>query len=159
MTPTRPSTTPQTLDSEHADLGRSPADAWLPDRSGRHAGGRSPRRWSRERRRCSAFEFVRSRPKPLGAYLFSSSLSVQRRFLAEVSAGGAVINHIGMHVLAPQLPFGGVGSSGMGGYHGRYGFEALSHRKSVLLKPQRPDLKLVYPPYTNAALKIMRKLF
>lgn len=107
----------------------------------------------------TAFEFVRSRPKPLGAYLFSKSIAVQRRFLSRVSAGGAVINHIGMHVLSPQLPFGGVGDSGMGGYHGRYGFETLSHRKSVLLKPQRPDLKLVYPPYTSTALKIMRKLF
>ncbi|MGW5075252.1 aldehyde dehydrogenase family protein [Rhodococcus sp. NPDC004095] len=106
-----------------------------------------------------AFAFVRARPKPLGAYLFTSSRQVRRRFLRQVSAGAAVINHVGTHVLAPQLPFGGVGASGMGSYHGRYGFEALSHRKSVLLKPQRPDLKLVYPPYTAATLKLMRKLF
>lgn len=106
-----------------------------------------------------AFAFVRSRPKPLAAYLFSSSTPVKRRFLRAVSAGSSVINHVGMHVLAPQLPFGGVGASGIGSYHGRYGFEALSHRKSVLVKPQRPDLKLTYPPYTDTTLKIMRKLF
>jgi aldehyde dehydrogenase (NAD+) len=64
-----------------------------------------------------------------------------------------------MHCLVPQLPFGGVGASGMGAYHGKWGFEALSHRRAVLAKPSRPDPSIVYPPYTEHALKIMRKLF
>lgn len=106
-----------------------------------------------------AFAFVRARPKPLGAYLFTASGTAKRKFLREVSSGGAVINHVGMHVLSPQLPFGGVGDSGMGSYHGRTGFETFSHSKSVLAKPLRPDLKLVYPPYTARALTLMRKLF
>lgn len=58
-----------------------------------------------------------------------------------------------------RLPFGGVGASGIGQYHGRWGFEALSHRRAVLAKSAKPDLKLTYPPYTDGAIKIMRKLF
>jgi aldehyde dehydrogenase (NAD+) len=70
-----------------------------------------------------------------------------------------VVNHIAMHCMVPQLPFGGVGASGMGAYHGRWGFEAMSHRRAVLAKRARPDLKAMYPPYTDAAIKIMRKVF
>jgi aldehyde dehydrogenase (NAD+) len=58
----------------------------------------------------------------------------------------------------PRLPFGGVGDSGMGSYHGEWGFQALSHRKAVLAKTTKPDLKLLYPPYTDRALKIMRRI-
>ncbi|GGL09938.1 aldehyde dehydrogenase family protein [Nocardia jinanensis] len=106
-----------------------------------------------------AIAFVNARPKPLSAYYFSKSSAVQRRLVDEIASGGAVVNHIAMHFLVPQLPFGGVGASGMGAYHGRWGFEALSHRKPVLKKTFRPDLQLVYPPYTEKAMKIMRRLF
>jgi aldehyde dehydrogenase (NAD+) len=75
-----------------------------------------------------------------------------------VPAGGAVVNHVAMHLLVPQLPFGGVGASGMGDYHGEWGFQTMSHRKAVLAKTTRPDLKLLYPPYTDRGLKIMRRL-
>ncbi|MGZ4588367.1 MAG: aldehyde dehydrogenase family protein, partial [Mycobacteriaceae bacterium] len=105
-----------------------------------------------------AIEFVRARPKPLAAYYFTRSKALRARFLSEISSGAAVVNHVGMHVLAPQLPFGGVGPSGMGAYHGKWGFEAFSHRKSVLTKPFSPDLKLLYPPYTDKALKLLRRL-
>lgn len=106
-----------------------------------------------------AIAFVNGRPKPLAAYFFSGSSKVQRRLVDEIPSGGAVINHIAMHYLVPQLPFGGVGASGMGAYHGRWGFEALSHRKAVLKKTFRPDIRLMYPPYTDLAMKIMRKVF
>lgn len=76
-----------------------------------------------------------------------------------VPAGGAVINHVAMHCLVPTLPFGGVGASGMGAYHGRWGFETFSHRKSVLTKTTWPDLSLIYPPYDEFATKVLRKLF
>lgn len=108
---------------------------------------------------AAAIDFIGTRPKPLAAYLFSRSRRTQRQFLADVDAGAVVINHVGMHVLAPQLPFGGVGDSGIGGYHGRYGFETLSHRKAVLYRPQHPDPTLAYPPYTPAKLRLMRRLF
>jgi aldehyde dehydrogenase (NAD+) len=106
-----------------------------------------------------AITFVNGRPKPLAAYLFSSSKESGERLLAEVSSGGAVINHLSMHCLVPQLPFGGVGNSGMGAYHGEWGFQTFSHRKAVLAKPARPDPMLMYPPYTDRAKKIIRKLF
>jgi aldehyde dehydrogenase (NAD+) len=61
--------------------------------------------------------------------------------------------------MAPQLPFGGVGASGIGAYHGRWGFEALSHRKAVLAKPARPDPSMIYPPYTARKLKLLRRIF
>jgi len=106
-----------------------------------------------------AITFVRARPKPLAAYLFSRSTGESDRVLTQVVAGGVVVNHVAMHCLAPQLPFGGVGDSGTGAYHGQWGFERLSHRKAVLAKPSRPDLSLVYPPYTDAKLKVLRRFF
>ncbi|MBJ8345187.1 aldehyde dehydrogenase family protein [Antrihabitans sp. YC2-6] len=103
--------------------------------------------------------FVNGRPKPLATYIFTRSRAARTRLIDEIPSGGAVVNHVAMHCLVPQLPFGGVGASGMGAYHGRWGFEALSHRKAVLAKTFKPDLALVYPPYSGLALKIMRKVF
>jgi aldehyde dehydrogenase (NAD+) len=107
----------------------------------------------------AAVQFVNSRPKPLALYVFTRSGKTGRALIDAIPSGGAVINHVAMHCLVPQLPFGGVGASGMGAYHGRWGFETLSHRRAVLAKPARPDPALVYPPYSSRALKIMRKLF
>jgi aldehyde dehydrogenase (NAD+) len=108
---------------------------------------------------AAAIEYVNRKPKPLALYVFTSSRKTAAHLIDGIPSGGAVINHVAMHCLVPQLPFGGVGASGMGAYHGRWGFEALSHRRAVLSKTARPDPKLVYPPYTDRALKIMRKLF
>jgi aldehyde dehydrogenase (NAD+) len=107
----------------------------------------------------AAVDFINRRPKPLALYVFTSSRQLASRLIDQIPSGGAVVNHVAMHCLVPQLPFGGVGASGMGAYHGRWGFETLSHRRAVLAKTAKPDLKLVYPPYTTGALKIMRKLF
>lgn len=107
----------------------------------------------------AAIGFVNRRPKPLALYVFTASRQVARNVVDSVPSGGAVVNHVAMHCLVPQLPFGGVGASGMGAYHGRWGFEALSHRRAVLSKSTWPDPLLVYPPYTDRALRIMRKLF
>jgi aldehyde dehydrogenase (NAD+) len=106
-----------------------------------------------------AVEFVNARPKPLALYVFTASSRRGRDVVCRISSGGAVINQIGMHCLVPSLPFGGVGASGMGAYHGRWGFETFSHRRAVLSKPAKPDPRLVYPPYSDRALKIMRRLF
>ena len=107
----------------------------------------------------SAAELVNSKPKPLALYLFTSSRTVAQALIDRIPSGGAVVNHVAMHCMVPQLPFGGVGASGMGAYHGRWGFEAMSHRRAVLAKRARPDLKIMYPPYSDAAVKIMRKVF
>ncbi len=95
---------------------------------------------------AAAVDYVNRRPKPLALYVFTSSRTLARRLVDGIPSGGAVINHVAMHCLVPQLPFGGVGASGMGAYHGRWGFEALSHRRAVLMKSAKPDPRLVYPP-------------
>lgn len=106
-----------------------------------------------------AIVFVNGRPKPLALYIFAKSKTVANRLVDAIPAGGAVINHIAVHCLVPTLPFGGVGASGMGAYHGEWGFQTLSHRKSVLSKPLKPDFQIVYPPYSERAQKLMRRLF
>lgn len=106
-----------------------------------------------------AIAFVNARPKPLAAYVFTTSWRMYRRVLSEVSSGGAVVNHLTYQVVAPQLPFGGIGSSGTGHYHGKWGFEQLSHRKAVLLKPFKPDPRFAYPPYSDHAAKLIRRIY
>jgi aldehyde dehydrogenase (NAD+) len=108
----------------------------------------------------AAIAFVNSRPKPLAAYLFTKARATRERFVKEVPAGGMLVNHLIFQFGTTKMPFGGVGPSGMGAYHGRFGFEEFSHRKSVLTKPTRPDLgAMIYPPYTEKAWKLARKLF
>ena len=107
-----------------------------------------------------AIKFVNSRPKPLAAYVFTKTKAIRERLIKDVPAGGMLVNHLGFQVLTAKLPFGGVGPSGMGAYHGKWGFEEFSHKKSVLTKPTRPDLSaMIYPPYTEKAWKLARKLF
>lgn len=107
-----------------------------------------------------AIGFVNARPKPLAAYLFTKAKAVRERVVKEVSAGGMVVNHLIFHFATAKLPFGGVGPSGMGAYHGRWGFEEFSHRKAVLTKTTRPDLsRFIYPPYSEKAWKLARRLF
>ncbi|HVA74199.1 MAG TPA: aldehyde dehydrogenase family protein [Acidimicrobiales bacterium] len=105
-----------------------------------------------------AISFVNSREKPLAAYVFSERRKDVERVFEEMPSGGATANHTLMHVMAPQLPFGGVGHSGIGAYHGRWGFECFSHRKSTLFMKSRPDLKIIYPPYSERAKKLLRRL-
>lgn len=106
-----------------------------------------------------AVRVVNARPKPLALYVFSRDKAVARRLVEAIPAGGAVVNHIALHCLTPTLPFGGVGASGMGAYHGEWGFQALSHRKAVLVKTFSPDLSIMYPPYDEKAQRLMRRLF
>ena len=106
-----------------------------------------------------AVDFVRSRPKPLAVYLFTRSAATRELVIRRVPAGGMVVNQLLMQVATAKMPFGGVGPSGMGAYHGRFGFEEFSHRKSVLTKPTRPDLSaMFYPPYTDKGLRLLRRL-
>lgn len=107
----------------------------------------------------AAIRYINAKPKPLALYVFTESASQARRVIDAVPSGGAVVNHIAMHVMVPQLPFGGVGPSGMGAYHGRWGFEAMSHRRAVLAKRSNPDPRMFYPPYGRMAMKLMRKVF
>jgi aldehyde dehydrogenase (NAD+) len=105
----------------------------------------------------AAIEFVNGRDKPLALYVFAESDAAVERVLTRTSAGGAAVNATMLHLAAPGLPFGGVGASGFGAYHGRAGFETFSHRKSVLTKPTRPDPPVAYPPYTGWKQRLLRR--
>jgi aldehyde dehydrogenase (NAD+) len=106
-----------------------------------------------------AIAFVNERPKPLALYVYSKSKEIADRVLARTSSGGACINHSVVHILPDNLPFGGVGPSGTGAYHGKAGFDVFSHHKSVLRKPTFPDPKLLYPPYSAWKSKLVRSVF
>ncbi|HEY4334174.1 MAG TPA: aldehyde dehydrogenase family protein [Ilumatobacteraceae bacterium] len=105
-----------------------------------------------------AIRFVNDRDKPLALYIFSRSEATISRVLERTSAGGVCINHTVVHVAVGALPFGGVGGSGMGAYHGKAGFDTFSHRKAVLRKPTKPDPSILYPPYKAWKFKLVRKV-
>ena len=105
-----------------------------------------------------AIAFVNERPKPLALYVFASQGTTIDRVLERTSAGGVTVNHTLMHVAVPELPFGGVGASGIGAYHGEAGFKVFSHSKSVLQRSTKPDPSIAYPPYTSFKQKVLRKL-
>jgi aldehyde dehydrogenase (NAD+) len=104
-----------------------------------------------------AIAFVNERDKPLALYAFSESSDTQQQVIDRTSSGGVCVNHTILHITPPDLPFGGVGESGMGAYHGRKSFDTFTHYKSVLSKPTRIDPKLVYPPMTERKQKIVRR--
>src|SRR5690606_2968048 len=94
-----------------------------------------------------SLNIIARREHPLAAYLFSDKSYQIERFVDQVHAGGLCINECLMHLSNPNLPFGGVGPSGMGAYHGQHSFELFSHKKAVLRRFFIFDLKLRYPPY------------
>ncbi len=106
-----------------------------------------------------ALRFVTGRDKPLAAYVFSDDSAVRARWERETSSGALAFGVPVMHLTAPELPFGGVGESGMGAYHGELSFRVFSHEKAVLAKPLRPDTlaATVMPPYTAAKDGVARK--
>ncbi|XP_065739358.1 aldehyde dehydrogenase family 3 member B1 isoform X1 [Phocoena phocoena] len=104
-----------------------------------------------------AIEFIRRREKPLALYAFSNSSQVVKRVLAQTSSGGFCGNDGFMHMTVASLPFGGVGASGMGSYHGKFSFDTFSHHRACLLR--RPGLEKVYalryPPHTPRNLRVL----
>lgn len=101
---------------------------------------------------------LQQREKPLALYVFTKSKDVSNKVLQTLSYGGGCVNDTISHITNTNLPFGGVGNSGSGKYHGRESFIAFSHRKSILFKPNWFDLKMIYPPYKNN-VKIIRRIF
>lgn len=104
-----------------------------------------------------ALEIVRRTPDPLALYVFSNDEGVQERVLGALRFGGACINDTLLHLSHPELPFGGVGDSGMGRYHGRAGFEAMSRATGILRRSLRAELPLRYPPY-GGKLAVVKRL-
>lgn len=100
--------------------------------------------------------FVLSRPKPLACYIFTGSRAVEKRLTSILSAGGICVNDTIVHLAVHSLPFGGVGQSGMGAYHGRTGFDTFSHAKPILHRAAWLDLPFRYAPFTPLKERILR---
>lgn len=96
--------------------------------------------------------------KPLAAYLFTRNSEEKQAFTAKLSFGGGCINDVIMHLGNERMPFGGVGASGIGNYHGKFGFDAFSHQKSILEKANWGEPNIKYPPYSEKKLSWIRKL-
>ena len=105
-----------------------------------------------------AIEIVLEKDKPLSAYLFSNDANEKEQFTTKISFGGGCINDVIMHIANEHLPFGGVGNSGIGSYHGKHGFYCFSHQKSILRKPTWGEPNLKYPPYTASKLGWIKRL-
>lgn len=99
---------------------------------------------------------INGHPKPLALYFFSNEKKLQDKIVSETSSGGVCINATIFHQININLPFGGVGDSGMGAYHGKASFDTFSHYKSVLKKSYWPDIKAVYPPYKNKLIFVKK---
>ncbi|KAL6512006.1 hypothetical protein OROGR_021603 [Orobanche gracilis] len=101
---------------------------------------------------------INSKEKPLAAYLFTNNKKLREEFIRSVSAGGMCINETTLHLAEPTLPFGGVGESGMGAYHGKFSFDAFSHKKAVLQRGFYGDIAARYPPYTSRKLNLLKAI-
>lgn len=106
----------------------------------------------------AAINHIRKGDKPLAAYIFTKDGAAEQRFLEKVSCGSTCVNDTMMFMAVHELPFGGVGPSGMGNYSGEYGFRTFSHMKAVMKRGWWPDPDLRYAPYTDKKFKLLRKL-
>ena len=106
----------------------------------------------------AAIQEIKKNEKPLACYIFSNSRKLKDKILNEISFGGGVINDTMIHFVNSNLPFGGVGNSGIGSYHGKFGFDTFSHFKSVLEKSTLFEPPIKYAPLTESKLKIIKKV-
>ena len=104
-----------------------------------------------------AINNIKRLPKPLALYLFTTNKSVEEKVLRKISSGGACINDTITHLINPKLPFGGIGNSGIGAYHGEYSFNTFSHKRSVVSKSNKFNLTMLFPPYNEKRLHLIKK--
>ena len=104
-----------------------------------------------------ALEIINKGEKPLALYVFSRDKALVRRVLDSTASGGVSVNDTIGHILDPNLPFGGVGQSGMGNYHGQAGFLTFSHQRSVLRRGLFP-MRVAFPPFTEKGERTVRRL-
>jgi aldehyde dehydrogenase (NAD+) len=104
----------------------------------------------------AAIKFIVSNEKPLALYHFSSKSALKERVVRETSSGSMMLNDCLMQLSNADVPFGGVGNSGMGAYHGRHGVEAFSHKKTVIYKNGLMDIPARYPPYSSGKLRLLK---
>jgi aldehyde dehydrogenase (NAD+) len=105
-----------------------------------------------------ATAFVRARNKPLALYLFARDPAVIEHVLSHTTSGGSVVNDVFLHVANPYLPFGGVGASGQGHYHGEHGFRTFSHARAVVERGRTAAVPIFYPPYEGTRAKWAKRL-
>ena len=102
---------------------------------------------------------IKERPKPLALYMFTKSKENEAKVLSSISFGGRCINDVIVQLATSNMPFGGVGESGMGSYHGESSFKTFSHNKSIMKKSNLLDIELRYPPFVDSKIVILKKLF
>ncbi|PGZ51135.1 aldehyde dehydrogenase [Bacillus anthracis] len=106
----------------------------------------------------NAIQMINNRPKPLALYLFTEDKKTEKEVLNRISFGGGCVNYTLLHAANHHLPFGGVGNSGMGSYHGEHSFDLFSHHKSIVKKSKKLDFGfLLFPPY-NDKIKLVKKI-
>jgi aldehyde dehydrogenase (NAD+) len=105
-----------------------------------------------------AIDFVNGKDKPLALYIFSDDSKNQEKIINETSSGGTCVNDVLVHISNPNLPFGGVNSSGIGSCHGIFGFKNFSHERAVMFQSKFGMTKMIYPPYNMSLLKWLKKL-
>ena len=101
---------------------------------------------------------IKARPKPLACYVFSNDKTITNKILSQISFGGGAVNDALMHISNNNLPFGGVGESGIGSYRGKFGFRTFTHYKSILDKPTGFELNLKYSPHTKSKAKWINRM-
>ena len=108
------------------------------------------------------YTIIENNPKPLSSYIFTQNRKLSREFIQKTQSGNSCVNETVMQIASPYLPYGGIGTSGMGRYHGRYSFETFSNMRSVLVKSNLFDPALRYPPYSKIKTKLLvflKKIF
>ena len=106
-----------------------------------------------------AFSRITDAPQPLAAFIFSRNQKAIDRFIGELSFGGGAVNQVNVHLFVVTMPFGGVGPSGMGHYYGKYGFDMLTHTKSMLISPPDVAIEHLFPPYTEEKVRALSQWF
>jgi aldehyde dehydrogenase (NAD+) len=101
------------------------------------------------------YGIIEQNPKPLSTYIFTRDKKLVREFLRRTQSGNAAVNETVVQIASPYLPYGGVGNSGMGRYHGKKSFETFSNMRSVLVKSNLLDIWIRYPPYSKFKTKII----
>lgn len=105
------------------------------------------------------FEIIDKNKNPLALYLFTDDSSFEKEIIEKVSFGGGCVNDTIIHCTSEGLPFGGIGMSGLGNYHGKASFDAFSHKKSVVKSKKFADISMKYPPFNEKKLKLIKKVF
>jgi aldehyde dehydrogenase (NAD+) len=104
-------------------------------------------------------EKIKSLPKPLAAYMFSRNQKAIDQVLQSLSFGGGAVNQTNVFLFIESMPYGGVGTSGIGNYYGKYGFDSLTHAKSILISPPNVAIDHLFPPYTKEKVEAINQWF